>query len=386
MVYDVLERIAGGFGVPRGMMGLGYGEGVGPGSPPAREEVPGEEVTEEMRRRALLGATSVAALGQVIQGLGEVAELALPAREVLPSRLGMVHAQVVEAVTVRLRSVARQFGGQADLFGAAARQYLPWMGIPASDAVKARLGAALAELFTEAGWCAYDSGLPGHGYLTRALKLADLAGDGCGIANAAWHAGAMLVRSGHPDDALKHFQLGQLVLVGFRSGTATPVTVRSDDARVVSITGRLEISSAAAYALMNDQQQAERHLAQARDAWIPRDEYERADKNLNSARILADLGRLDAAQQSAAAAVRTFGDANRRDRAAADTILAELYVRAGEPRGIVLAHHAIDEVSQVVSAPTRQLLIPLAVALQTRPGADAQELARTARQIASTRT
>ncbi|MGH3995187.1 MAG: hypothetical protein ACRDSN_22320, partial [Pseudonocardiaceae bacterium] len=309
----------------------------------------------------------------------------LPTGEPLPSRLTMAHVQTVETVTAQLRAVARRFGGQADLFGAVARQYLSWLGVPGSDVLKARLAAALAELLTEAGWCAYDSGLPGHGYFTRALTVADHAGDGFGIVNAAWHAGATLVRSGYPDDALKCFQLGGLRLSGFRIGKATPATVRPDDPRIPSITARLDISSAAAYALLGDSDQAKRYLAQGRDIWVPRDEYERADKDLNTARILADLGRLDTAEQFATAAGRTFGDANRRDRTMAGLVLAELHVRAGEPRGLALARQAIDEVSQLHSVPTREQLIPLTVALEARPGGDARELARMARQVAHAR-
>ena len=113
--------------------------------------------------------------------------------------------------------------------------------------------------------------------------------------------------------------------------------------------------------------------------------YERADKDLNTARIQADLGRLEAAEQFAAAAVRTFGGAHRRDRAMADLVLAELHVQAGEPRGIALARHAIAEVSQLHSVPTRQRLVPLAAELETRPGPDARALARMARQVATTR-
>jgi hypothetical protein len=144
----------------------------------------------------------------------------------------MSHGHAVQAVTARLRGVARQFGGQAGLFGAAAQHYSRWMAVAASEVVKARLGAALAELYTEAGWCCYDSGVDGMGCFTRALRLADEARDAFGIANAARQAGATLVRSGHPNDALKCLQLGQFVLAGFQPGKAKPAILRADDPRV----------------------------------------------------------------------------------------------------------------------------------------------------------
>ncbi|MGH3906157.1 MAG: helix-turn-helix domain-containing protein [Pseudonocardiaceae bacterium] len=384
--HQVLVRIADGFDIPRELMGLSWWGPDGTYCGEVTVAEPSRGVSEAIRRRALIAATSMATLGQVLQGLGELTELALPTSAPLPSRLGMSHVHAVEAVTEQLRGVARQFGGQADLFGAAARYYTRWLSVPASDVVNARLRAALAELHTEAGWCCYDSGIDGMGYFTRALGLADQAGDGFGIANAAWHAGATLVRSGHPDDALKEFQLGQFVLAGLQPGKAKPATLRADDARVPSITARLGVSSAAAYALLDRPGQAGRALAVVREDWQPRDVYERADKDLNAARIQADLGQIDSAEQLAATAVHTFdGAAHRRDGAMARLVLAELHVRAGEPRGIALARHAIDEVSQLHSIPTRQELEPLATALETRPGSDAKELARTARQVAATR-
>ncbi len=389
--YDTLVRIAEGLGIPRELMGLSYGEhGAASTDDTYPEEEgggPGPEVEEEMRRRALLAATSLAALGRVVTSLGELAELALPriGDEPLPSQLGMSHVQAIEAVTERLRALARQYGGQAEVFGAAAKQYTRWMGVPATEAVKARLGCALAELHTEAGWACYDSGVDGTGYFTRALELADEAGDGFGICNAAWHAGASLVRSGHPNDALKAFQLGQFSLAGSTPGKSKPATFRADDPRVPTISARLEMSSAAAYALMDYPDKAQRALADAQESWQPHDVYDRADKDLNAARVKVDLGRLDTAEPFAASAARTFGEANRRDGATAVIVLAELHVRTGEPRGLQLAHRAVTTVAQLHSVPTRQQLEPLVAALDARTGSDARELARMARQVAAAR-
>ena len=63
-----------------------------------------------------------------------------------------------------------------------------------------------------------------------------------------------------------------------------------------------------------------------------------------------------------------------------------MHVRVGEPRGLMLARDAIEGVSALQSVAARQeWLIPLATALEARSGTDTQELARTARQIATTR-
>jgi transcriptional regulator with XRE-family HTH domain len=74
MSHDVLVRIAEGLGIPRGLMGLAYDEGV-------------EEVDEEMKRRALFGVASVALFNSPV--LGELLQLPKPATPTpLPSRLG----------------------------------------------------------------------------------------------------------------------------------------------------------------------------------------------------------------------------------------------------------------------------------------------------------
>ncbi|MGH3925849.1 MAG: transcriptional regulator, partial [Pseudonocardiaceae bacterium] len=191
----VLERIADGLSIPRGYLRLASADRKDD-TYPGDEGGGDPEVDDDVRRRALIAATSLAALGRVVQGMDQLAELALPRTgdEPLPSRLSMSHVRALEAVTQQLRSLARQYGGQADLFGAAANYYTRWLEVPAPDTVKVRLGCALAELYAETGWCRYDSGLNSAAHFTRALQLADEARDAYGIANAAWHTGATLMR------------------------------------------------------------------------------------------------------------------------------------------------------------------------------------------------
>ncbi len=384
--HEVLVRIAEGYDIPRELMGLSW---WGPGGTYCGEVAVTESPMREggdVRRRALIASTSLAVLGQVLEGLGELAEVALPTGQRLPLRLGMVHVRAVEAVTERLRGVARQFGGQGGLFVVAAQYYARWMVVPASEVVKARLGAALAELYTEAGWSCYDSGVDGTGCYTRALRLADEAGDAFGIANAAWHAGATLVRSGHPDDALKCFQLGGFQLGGFQFGKSRPAILRADDPRLPTLTAWLKRDSAVAYALLDAPDQARCCLAEAREGWTSCDAFERGEMDLVTAGILIDLSRFDTAEQLVASAVRTYGEGHRGGRTHAKLMLAEVHVRAGEPRGLVLARQAITAVStlQSVSA-RRERLVPLATALEARPGSDAKEIARMAHQVIAMR-
>ncbi|MGH3720891.1 MAG: hypothetical protein ACRDRI_18990, partial [Pseudonocardiaceae bacterium] len=230
------------------------------------------------------------------------------------------------------------------------------------------------------------SGLNGIGHFDRALRLAGKGADAYEIVNAAWQAGLTLVRSGHPNDALKLFQLGQFHLRGFQPGRSTPAALRTDDLWIPTFTARLSRSSATAYAVMGGIDEATRCLAEARDGWAPRDLFERAGGDFVAAGVQLDLGRLDAAEQLAVSAVRTYGENHRRDRTQAELLLAEVHVRAGEPRGLTLARDAIEGVSTLQSVAARRRLVPLATALEARPGTDHRELARTARQIAETRT
>ncbi|MGH4015285.1 MAG: hypothetical protein ACRDSL_15445 [Pseudonocardiaceae bacterium] len=130
------------------------------------------------------------------------------------------------------------------------------------------------------------------------------------------------------------------------------------------------MNSATAYALMDNPEQAKSSLAEARDGWAPRDAFEHAGMDRATAGIQLDLHQLDTAEQFAASAIRTYGEDHRRGRTLAELTLAEVHVRAGEPRGLALARHAIDGVSTLQSvAARRERLLPLVAALEARPAA-----------------
>jgi tetratricopeptide (TPR) repeat protein len=305
-----------------------------------------------------------------------------PPDPMLPARLDESHVHTVRAVTERLRGVARSYGGQADSFQAEVRRYTRWLAVPAPKAVRAAFGSAVAELCTEAGWCAYDSGVASTGHFIRAVRWADEAGDACGVVNAAWHAGVVLIRAGRPNDALKVFQLGHARLAGFAPSKPAAAT---DDPRIPTLTARLNRTSAIAYAVMGRLREAMRYLAKANGEWAPAEEFERASAALETARIQLSLGRLDAAEHSAASAVRTYREGYyRRGQIVAGLVLAEVHLRAGEPQGLTLAQEALTQVSTLHSlAVRRDLVAPLATALAARPDTEAQELARKARQLAT---
>ncbi|MBV9140413.1 MAG: helix-turn-helix transcriptional regulator [Pseudonocardiales bacterium] len=377
----VLERIADGLGVPRGWLGVGYGEG-------APEASPGEEAEEIVKRRALITTVMVWSLDE--QGTPypdqPSVQLTLPTDDPLPSRLGMSDVQELRSFTRGLVNRARYYGGHAGAFGDAVRRHTRWLAVPAAEDVKTALALALAELHTEAGWACHDAGLDGRGHFMRALGLAGKAGDTYGVANVAWHAGWTLVRSGHPNDALKLFQLGQFRLRLFPPRLSPSATVPADDSSLPILTARLTRGCATAYAVMKGPNQADRCLVEARDGWEPPDAFEHGEGDLEAAGIALDLGRLDAAEEFATSALRSYGETHRVGRTMTQLLLAEVHVRDGEPQGLTLAHHAIEEMRTLRSAAARrERLIPLATALDARPGSDRRELARMARQVATTR-
>jgi hypothetical protein len=104
-----------------------------------------------------------------------------------------------------------------------------------------------------------------------------------------------------------------------------------------------------------------------------------------TAEIERDLGRVDTAEQFAQTALRTFGEPHCRGLTLTNITLATVYVQAGEPRGMALAATAIDSAACLHSVVVRhERLTPLTTALDARPGGDARELARKARQVAAT--
>ena len=135
-----------------------------------------------------------------------------------------------------------------------------------------------------------------------------------------------------------------------------------------------------------DQLPAYAALAQSRELWRPTPAVPNGDLDKVAAQLELDRGRLDVAQAFAAASVRLWeGRDSHRGRTRAAITLATIHIRAGEPDGLQLAHEAITGARKLSSVRIRRRLEPLAAALEARPGSDHRELARTARQVATTR-
>lgn len=383
--YHVLRRIVVGLEIPPELMGLSWwgpdGTYRGPdGSRDGQLAVayPPEGVKDGMLRRHALALGASAAFGAQFKGIGALADpYPAPGKVPLPARLGMSHVAWIEETTQRLWVMRCSYGGQAEIASVTVAHYTQWMGVDATDAVKSALGPVLAQAHEVAGLCCFDSGHDRHArdHYRQAIELAIEIGDHYRAAVALRCSGALEAMADHPDKALKFYQLGQ----------ATLLHAPGDDPRTAFQASLLYANSAGAYARMNDHRQALTCLSRSRDGWEPPDAFQRADFDWVTADTVWRLGRLDDAEPFAASAVQTFGAHERRDGVKARLTLATIQVQAGEPNGLVLAHQVMQEVAELYSVPTRQRLLPLAEALETRPGSDAKDLARTARRIAATR-
>ncbi len=390
-MYDVLVRICEGFEVAREAMGLSYygPDGSFHGLAGAYAEdvtvaEPPEGVTAEMRRRAMIALGSLAAFGQPV--LGALAQLPGPSPVSLPHQLGWHHVARVRDTTRRLGWAGHGQPSDPDVCSAAATRATRLLNVHGAEPIRRALLTAVAELHSEAGWAAFDALLHDRAmhHLDRALEIATEAGDVYLQAHALNSAGLVTIEHGHPDDGLKMLQLGKVtawdiprddrrvVVVGEPGKAAVEACALADSATALAALGWVDLAATA--------------MAKSRDLWQPTREDTFGDPGRVAARLELDRGRLDVAEQHAAASVRRWEGVSHGGRTRSGIVLATVYVRAGEPRGLTMAKTTIDAVAQLDSPRTRQQLASLVSALDGRPGADAHELARTARQVAATRT
>jgi transcriptional regulator with XRE-family HTH domain/tetratricopeptide (TPR) repeat protein len=380
----LLRRIAGGLEIPPERMGLSWWgpdrsywgpAGAYSGQGTVTNHLDGVE--DEVLRRHLVALGAVSGFGVLIPGVGALADpYPAPGELPLPSRVRISHVAWVKETTQRVLALYRAHGGQAEVASAMATHFTRWMRVDATDAVRRSLRLALAEAHEIAGLCCFDSGHDRHArnHYRQALELAIETSDHHRAASALRRSGELEAMTGDPDHALKCYQLGQSALV----------RAAGNDPRTTVLASWLNWSSARAYARLNDHQQALACLSRSRDGWEPPDAFQRADFDWGTADAVWHRGRLDDAEPFAASAVQTFGTRDRRDGVKARLTLATIQVQAGEPRGLVLARQAINEVAALHSVPTRRRLDPLAKVLAARPGSDAKDLAHSAHQVAAT--
>jgi hypothetical protein len=196
------------------------------------------------------------------------------------------------------------------------------------------------------------------------------------------YAGLASIEHGHPDDGLKMLQFGQLTARTIPPGEERAVAMGVSTRAAVEACALAD--SALALIRLDYPQAAYRELAKGRDLWLPTRTDASGDLDQVAARIELGRARLDAAEQFAATSLRRWeGSPNQRARTDSGILLATIHVTAGEPQGLQLAHSAIIDVTKLTSVRARHRLVPLAKALEARPGSDARELAQLAWQVAA---
>lgn len=260
MAYEVLCRVADGFGVPRGYLGLAYDTDTATWLD--QNLVPAQTRTDhedDVRGHALLAYAAEVTVGTAGELSAEWATVPAAATP-LPGQVGSSDVEQVEAVTAQLRNLDYRYGGGAcrDAVSAHARWVDKLCELPTRPTVDTRLRVAAADVHNLAGWTAFDVGLYNVAgrHLALALDFARQAKVPSLTANVLYRAGRVYLHRKRVSEALRFFQLGQLAAQD--SGSRRTVAM-------------LCANIAWTYAEMGDEGQARTHLNRAAD------EFSRAD-------------------------------------------------------------------------------------------------------------
>jgi transcriptional regulator with XRE-family HTH domain len=375
--YDVLVRIADGFGVPRGWLGLAYDVTSVQYTPAGQEDplrLPAyEEVSDEVKRRALLAAATIAIADRPVLG-ALVALDHVPAATPLPTQVGQADVAALHALTEQFRALGRAGHGVPEMLTSIAHRAERLLAVPADDMVKRALLSQLADLHTLAGWWCTDALWTDSArhHFSRALKLAADAGDVLAMVSAVTHAAHMDREGGAPDDALKLYQLAQVKLGEARGHPDLPAYQAS-----------LHVRSAYCWALLGRPDGAGRELALASELPPLGDRFERAgsDAVRSYTELAIGIGRIEYAERYAAASVRTYSSDHRREFAYARIALATTHTVVGDSDAPKLTVAALDAVKDLPSALARANLAPLEKALVRRKDSTSVDLAERARSL-----
>jgi tetratricopeptide (TPR) repeat protein len=209
--YEVLERIAAGLRIDRGLIGIGYcDDSAAAGQPFA---VP---LVDPCSDPEFVGSLAAIAVGKAPVELGRL--LPVPASAVLgpPSAVTGVHVCVLREISEQHRRFDADHGGGACRESAAA--YVRWAqgmlsGRCDTPATYRELRSALSDLYQVVGWASHDLGdhAGARRYLTAGLALAREVDDLGLIAAAFYRLGRVSIHQGRAQEALKLWQLGQIV-------------------------------------------------------------------------------------------------------------------------------------------------------------------------------
>jgi transcriptional regulator with XRE-family HTH domain/tetratricopeptide (TPR) repeat protein len=247
--YEVLERLAHGLGIPRGYLGLGYADAAAPA--PAG---PVYATADPADDPGFVGTLAALALNPGLTNLVRLLPADSAARAPVPETVTAHHVAVLREVTAQHRAFDAEHGGGACRDSAAA--YVRWASGMlrsrfVSDHVEHEFKAALADLHQVAGWACHDLGEHDQArrYLTAALALAREVGDLTQAAGCFYRLGRVSIHQQRPGEALKLWQLGQIVaqdsgspicVAVLHANEAWAYAQLGDDARVRDCLARAE--------------------------------------------------------------------------------------------------------------------------------------------------
>ena len=339
----------------------------------------------QMRRRKLLAHGAGVVLGTAVLGAGGGDGLpsAHPTR--VPDRLGLADVQQVEASTRAVRAVDYRFGGGACRDAVVAQ--LSWaqrlLSASGRDVVRAGLFRALGDLQNLAGWTAFDVGLLNSSlsHFTAALSYATESGDASLMSNIMYRIGRVYLHNGDANDALKWFQLGQVVAAQ-DAGSELAVAVLCGN-------------EAWAYAMMGDDAQAKKLLGRSRDELARANLTEAPDwtRFYNETDMYAMIGtvhtELSAFEVRYAAiaipafdqALMRYDDSMARSKAFTLTMLATNHLRQGDiDHGVQVGHKALELATGLMSQRVTDRLRPLELVAGKSSHSDCRELSHRIRQ------
>jgi transcriptional regulator with XRE-family HTH domain len=233
--YDVLVRIAEGLGIPRGFLGLSSAED----SPPIAGTI-----SDPHLEPGFVGSLAALAVGPAPLDLAQLLPNPRPGENV-PNVVLPAHVQLVRDVRDQHRRVDALSGGGSCRDSAV--NYLAW----ASGMLNSRfdceeterdLKAALSDMYQVAGWACHDLGdhAAARYYLTAGLVLARQIDDLGLIAGGFYRLGRVSIHEGRAQQALKLWQLGQIVAQD--SGNLASVAVlHANEAWAYAMLGSAEL-------------------------------------------------------------------------------------------------------------------------------------------------
>lgn len=246
--HDVLVRIADGLGIERGLLGVGSH---------VRSDLAARRtrLVDPATSPGYVGSLAALAVGPVPVELTGFADATASDTIQVPAVVTAGHVDLVRAVRDEHRLLDATHGGGACRDSAV--NYLAWAGGMLasrfeSEQIEADLKAALSDMYQVAGWASHDLGdhAAARRYLTSGLVLARQIDELPLIAGGFYRLGRVSIHQGRAQEALRLWQLGQIVAQD--SGNLAAVAV-------------LHANEAWAYAMLGAADRVSDALARARD-------------------------------------------------------------------------------------------------------------------------